>query len=146
MNRQFAVYRIHLQSARISPIYILLYCTSDRAANPKVLFVATPRPYFIVALYKIDSCASRLRNFLLTGTLLYTEITFEVPEHQSYIIYFLYICASVQYPQDQILYWIRHYHCYSPSFYQDRLCPTRTNSVSRVYSTVLFAIPCHYFT
>jgi hypothetical protein len=34
---------------------------------------------------------------------------------------------------------------YSPSFYQDRLCPTHTNSVSRVYSTVLFAIPRHYY-
>jgi hypothetical protein len=35
---------------------------------------------------------------------------------------------------------------YSPSFYQDSLCPTCTNSVARVYYTVLFAIPRHYFT
>jgi hypothetical protein len=40
----------------------------------------------------------------------------------------------------------RHYHYYSPYFYQDSLCPTRTNFVSRVYSTVLFAIPRHYYT
>jgi hypothetical protein len=36
---------------------------------------------------RIDSRVSRLRNFLLTGILPYTAFTFEVPEHQSYILY-----------------------------------------------------------
>jgi hypothetical protein len=59
------------------------------------------RHYYITALYKIDSCVSRLCNFLLTGNLPYTGFTFDLPECQSYIIY---ISAPVQFLLDQILY------------------------------------------
>jgi hypothetical protein len=79
------------------------------------LFVATPRHYFtyalsiyiifyyiyIIILYRIGSCVSRLRTFQLTGTLPYTGFTFDSPKHQSYTIYdrqsFRYIYISFDY-------------------------------------------------
>jgi hypothetical protein len=49
--------------------------------------VHAPRATTIItALYKIDSRVSRLHNFLLTGTLLYTGFPFDLPERPSYII------------------------------------------------------------
>jgi hypothetical protein len=75
-NRHFAVYWIHFRFVRTSVFYIFLYISACNTV------FGTAR---LQIIYKIDRRASRLRNFLLTGTLLYTEITFEVPEHQPYI-------------------------------------------------------------
>jgi hypothetical protein len=86
-------------------------CTSDRSANPKVLYVARAPLLYIRPL-----------NIYQSYIILYTRSS----------------TRSVSYKH------LAPLPYYSPSFYQDSLCPTRTNSVSRVYSTVLFAR--HYFT
>jgi hypothetical protein len=98
-HRHFAVYRIHFRRAQKSVLSTIectvLYCTStsDSAASLKVLFSRSRantvyQPFSLQLAYillYIDRRISRLRTFLLTGTLPYTGFTFEVPEHQSYI-------------------------------------------------------------
>jgi hypothetical protein len=68
-----------LKCLNISPIYILFSYISTRLYSI----------WYCASLYKIDSRVdsrvSRLRNFLLTGTLPYTGFTFDSPERQSYI-------------------------------------------------------------
>jgi hypothetical protein len=68
--------------------YILLYYTSDRAANPKVLFVATPRHYFTYALSIYISPITYIQA--------HRCVTFAAPEHQ----FSIYISPLV-YIQDQ---------------------------------------------
>jgi hypothetical protein len=79
---------------------------------------------------RFDSRVSRLRNFLLTRILLYSGFTFEVPEHQSYILYLRV-----------------HYRVYCTILYQWPRCKSEGPifAIPRLYViTALFSSSCIY--
>jgi hypothetical protein len=94
LYQNFAVYRIHFRSARTSALYILFSYISVRLYS--IWYCASVNS--IQDRYYIDRRVSRLRNFLLTGSLPYTGFTFDLPERQSYIIYYLrlYIFSKIE--------------------------------------------------
>jgi hypothetical protein len=96
ITTRFAAYWIHFRHART----LLL------------IFVSRACPS------KIDSRVPRLRNFLLTGTLPHTRFTFEVPEHQSYLIIYIkgiYIRPLNIYQSYYYIYIQAHHRAPSPT-------------------------------
>jgi hypothetical protein len=86
-------------------------------------------------IYKIDRRVSRLRNFLLTGLLTgilpYTGFAFDLPEHQSYILYIIFYYALSIYISP-ITYIQAH---------RRAPCPTRTSC--HYFITALYTSPGH---
>jgi hypothetical protein len=121
-------------------------CTSDRAANPKVLYVAYPAPLLYIRPLNIYQSYIILYTRSSARSVSYKHLA-PLP-YYSPSFYEDRLCPTRTNSVSRVYCPCtpRHYPYYSPSVYQESLCPTRTNSGSRVYSTVRFAIPRHYLT